>query len=387
MLIQKGKVLSMESPEEVIDIRIENGKIKEMKKDLKPLDGEEVIDATGKWVLPGFVEAHCHLGMWEDAIGFEGADGNEMTDPITPHLRAIDAINPYDRCFEEAREGGVTCCATGPGSANIIGGQFAVIKTVGSRIDDMVLKAPLAMKCAFGENPKRVYSESKKAPNTRMSIAGELRNALYEAKSYKEKKEAAKDDFSALPPYNMKWEALLPVLNKEIPLKAHAHRADDIFTAIRIAKEFGLDLTLEHCSEGHLVAEHIAKEGFPAVVGPSFGARTKYELKNLCFETPDILSRAGVKVAIMTDHPVIPLQHLSLCGALAVKAGMDEEEALRAITITAAEILGIEDRVGSLKVGKDGDVVVWKGHPFSMEGQVVFTIIDGEVVYRNDSLV
>lgn len=383
LLIKNGKVFTMEGKiYEMASILVENGKIKEIGENIvTPLDAE-IIDAEGKIVMPGFIDAHSHLGMWEDAIGFEGADGNEMTDPVTPHLRAIDAINPLDRNFEESREGGVTCVATGPGSANVVGGQFAVIKTYGDRIDDMIVKDPIAMKCAFGENPKRVYNDKKKSPMTRMATAAILRETLMKANEYKEKLEAAGDDSSKKPAFDMKMDAMLKVLNGEIPLKAHAHRADDILTAIRIAKEFGVKVTLEHCTEGHLIPHHIKNEGLMAVVGPSFGERSKFELKNLTFDTPGVLNKAGVKVAIMTDHPVIPQQHLVLCAALAAKAGMDREEALKAITINAAEILELDDRVGSLKEGKDADIVIWNNHPFELMSEALYTIIDGKVVYK-----
>lgn len=384
LLIKNGLTYTMESAPEKADILIKDGKIEAVGLGLDAPEGCEVVDASGKLVFPGFIDAHCHLGMWEDAIGFEGADGNERSHPVTPHLRAIDAINPMDRTFEEARNGGVTCCATGPGSANVLGGQFAAIKTVGNRIDDMIVKSPLAMKCAFGENPKRVYSEKKTAPMTRMAIAAELRTALAQAVRYNEKLERAKEDPSKTPEYDIKMEALLPVVRGEMPLKAHAHRADDIFTAIRIAKEFGVKLTLEHCSEGHLIAEHIAAEGLCAVVGPSFGERSKFELKNRTFETPGVLTAAGVKVAIMTDHPVVPLHYLPMCAALSVKAGMDEEDALRAITINAAEILELDTRVGSLTAGKDADIVIWDKHPFELDACVEMTIIDGTVAYSRE---
>lgn len=382
ILLKNGMVYAMDGTKPaVMDVLIEKGKIKKVGKSVKAAKDVEVIDCEGKVVMPGFVDAHCHLGLWEDAIGFEGDDGNEMTDPITPHLRGIDAMNPMDVNFKEAREGGVTTAVAGPGSANIIGGQFAAVKTYGDRIDDMIIKAPLAMKCAFGENPKRVYSASKKAPSTRLAIVGEFRKTLFAAKEYLAKQEAAAGDASKMPAYDMKLEALIPVLKGEIHLKAHAHRADDIFSAIRIAKEFDLKLSLEHCTEGHLIADHLAKEGYPAIVGPTFGHRTKVELKNKSFDTPRILHEAGVKFAIMTDSPVIPLQHLPMCAALAAKAGLDEMEALKAITINAAEITGIADRVGSLEVGKDADVVVWDAHPFELKAEVTMTIMDGKIVY------
>ena len=385
ILIKNALIYTMEKDEIIKngDILIENGKIIKIEKDIH-VDSANVIDADGKLVLPGFIDAHCHLGMWEDGIGFEGADGNESTNPITPHLRAIDAINPMDRTFEEAREAGVTLVATGPGSANVIGGMFTAIKTYGNRIDDMIVKDPIAMKCAFGENPKRVYNDKKVSPSTRMAIAAELRNALYTTKEYLNKKEAAGEDVSKMPDFDMKKEALIPVLKKEMPLKAHAHRADDILTAIRIAKEFDLNLTLDHCTEGHLIVEHLIKEGYPAIVGPSLSERSKFELKNLTFDTPGILSKAGMKIAIMTDAPVIPLQYLPMAAALSVKSGMDENEALKAITINPAEILGLEETVGSIKVGKDADIVIWHEHPFKLEAKPSTVIINGEIVYENN---
>ena len=383
ILLKSGMVYAMDgSKPSIMDVLIENGKIKKVGKVAKVAKDVQIIDCEGKLVMPGFVDAHCHLGLWEDSIGFEGDDGNEMTDPITPHLRGIDAMNPMDVTFQEALEGGVTTAVAGPGSANIIGGQFAAVKTYGDRIDDMIIKAPLAMKCAFGENPKRVYSGSKKAPSTRLAIVGEFRKTLFAAKEYLAKKEAAADDVSKMPAHDMKLEALIPVLKGEIHLKAHAHRADDIFSAIRIAKEFDVKLTLEHCTEGHLIAEHLAKEGYAAIIGPTFGHRTKVELKNKSFDTPAILHKAGVKFAIMTDSPVIPLQNLPMCAALAAKAGLDEMEALKAISINAAEITGIADRVGSLEVGKDADVVVWDRHPFELQADVLMTIVDGKIVYE-----
>ncbi|MDF2546609.1 MAG: amidohydrolase [Anaerosolibacter sp.] len=383
ILIKDGTILTMEGRiYDKASILIEDGRIKEIGENMVvPLDAE-VIDASGKIITPGIIDAHCHLGMWEDAIGFEGADGNEATDPVTPHLRAIDAINPMDRTFREAYEGGITSVATGPGSANVIGGQFVAMKTYGDRVDNMIIKDPVAMKCAFGENPKRVYNDKKQSPSTRMATAAILRDTLFKAKEYGAKQKASLEDPSKKPAFDMKMEALQPVLRGEIPFKAHAHRADDIFTAIRIAKEFDVKVTLEHCTEGHLIVDHIKEEGLYAVVGPSLGDRSKYELKNLTFETAGVLSKAGVKIAIMTDHPVVPLQYLPMCAALAVKAGMDEEEALKAITINAAEILGIDNRVGSIREGKDADLVIWDGHPFALQSKVDCTVIDGKVVFR-----
>ena len=379
LVIKNGLIYTMAG--EIIEngtIIIENGKIAAVGKDLEFPNDARIIDVEGQMVTPGFVDAHCHIGLHEDAIRFEGQDYNERTDPITPELRAIDAINPMDLLFQEAREGGVTTAVTGPGSANVIGGQFAAVKTVGNRVDNMIIKFPTAMKIAFGENPKFVYNEQKKSPVTRMAVAGLLRETLFKAKEYNDKlNNGEKVDF------NMKYDALRPVMNKEIPLKSHAHRADDIFTSLRIAKEFDLDITLDHCTEGHLIADELAKEGKPALVGPTFGSRTKFELKNKSFDTPRVLNEAGLKIAIITDAPVLPLQSLPMCVGLAVNAGLDEMEGFKAVTINAAEISGIADRVGSLEVGKDADIVVWDKNPIrTIDYKVVYTIIDGEIVYE-----
>lgn len=383
--IKNGKLYTMSG--EILekgDILIEHGKIVAIGESLEaPLDAE-VIDAAGKLVFPGFIDAHCHLGMWEDAIGFEGADGNESVDPVTPQLRAIDAIYPMDRTFEEAREGGITTVCTGPGSANVIGGTFATIKTWGHRIDDMILQEPAALKVAFGENPKRTYSNQKKSPSTRMATAAILREQLFKAQTYKEKLEKAKENPDKKPDYDMKLEPLVRVLNKEIPLKAHAHRTDDIFTALRIAKEFDVNITLDHCTEGHLIIEDLLKENKPIISGPQLTERTKYELKNKTFKSPAMMSQAGLKLAITTDHPVVPLQYLPVCAGLAVKDGMEELEALKAITIYPAEILGIQDRVGSLEVGKDADIAIFDGHPFDVTSKTEAVLINGEMVYQRN---
>jgi len=343
----------------------------------------EVIDAEGMYITPGFIDAHCHIGIFEDGIGFEGEDGNEMTDPVTPHLRAIDAINPLDMCFAEAVEGGVTTAVTGPGSANVLGGEFVAIKTVGTRIDDMVIKNPVAIKCAFGENPKRVYNDKKQSPMTRMATAAILREALLKAKRYMDRMEKAKDE-DKQPEFDMKMESLARVLKREIPLKAHAHRADDILTALRIAREFDIDITIDHCTEGHKITGILVEEGRGLVVGPSLSSRPKYELKDLTFKTPGILAAAGLDIAIMTDHPVIPIQYLPVCAALAVREGMDEYKALEAITINAARIAGIDDRVGSIKPGKDADIAIFDGHPFNYTARTAYVIIDGKVAFKRD---
>ncbi len=381
MLITNGNILTMTGENYPNgSILVTNGKIEKIGNDITA--DTEIIDAKGMYVLPGFIDAHCHLGMWEDSIGFEGSDGNEATDPVTPHLRAIDGINPVDITLKEAYQGGVTSVASGPGSANVIGGQFVAMKTYGKRMDDMIIKQPVAMKCAFGENPKRVYVERKESPTTRMATAAILRETLFKAKAYAEKKELAKTDPSKAPEFDMKMEAMIPVINGDLHIKAHAHRADDIFTAIRIAKEFGIKMTIEHCTEAHLITEELKKENINIVIGPTLGERSKFELKNKTFDTYGIVSKAGIKFAIMTDSPVIPLEHLPLCAAYAVKAGLDETEALKAITINPAEILGIDNRVGSLAVGKDADIVIWDRNPLDVMAKVMYTIINGQVVYK-----
>ena len=376
ILLKNAKIYTMDGETlEKGSILIGNGKILEVDKSIEQKESYDVYDMDGKIITPGLIDAHCHLGLFEDAIGFEGSDGNEISDPIMPQLRAIDGINPMDKTFDEAVEGGVTTVSSGAGSANIVGGQFAILKTYGNRIDDMVIDPQSAMKCAFGENPKRVYNDKDKTPKTRMAILSHLREVLYNALEYNTKIQNGKDD-----KFDFKLKALLPVINKEIPLKAHAHRADDIFSAIRVAKEFDLDLTLEHCTEGHLIADELAKEGYPAIVGPSFGHRSKYELINKTFKTPGILNKAGVKVAIMTDSPVIPIQHLNICAALAVKSGMDKMEALKAITIYPAEILKIDDSLGSITTGKDADLVIWDKEPLDIQARAKYTIVDGEII-------
>ena len=374
--IKNGTLHTAVSKETFIaDILIDGGKIVKIGKGLSA-DGAEIIDATGLHVYPGFVEAHCHIGLDGYGIGYEGHDYNELNDPVTPQVQAIDGINPFDPCMKMAAKAGVTCFATGPGSSNSIGGTFAAIKPVGTRVDNMIVKFPIAMKCAFGENPKRCYQ--KQGISSRMTNAAKIREALNKAKVYKAKIEAAGDDASKLPAYDQKSEALIPVLNHEIPLKAHAHQANDIFTAIRIAKEFGVGLTLEHVTEGHMIVDELAKENLPLAVGPTFGHASKFELQNKTWETPGILAKAGCHVSIITDAPVTPLHYLPLCAGLAIKAGMDEYDALRAVTINPAEHIGIADRVGSLEEGKDADVVIVDGYPFDVTGVIQHVLINGE---------
>ena len=383
--IKNGKLYTMTNG--VIEkgsILIEHGKIIAIGENLEVPKDAVVIDAECKLVFPGFIDAHCHLGMWEDSIGFEGADGNEAFDPVTPNLRAIDAIYPMDVTFEEAREGGITTVCTGPGSANVIGGIFSTIKTYGHRIDDMVIQETAALKIAFGENPKRTYANLKKAPSTRMATAAILREQLFKARTYMEKLDNATENPDKKPEYDVKLEPLVKVLRKEIPLKAHAHRTDDIFTALRIAKEFDVLMTLDHCTEGHLITEDLLKEGRYIISGPQLTARTKHELKNKTFKSPAIMSQAGLKVAITTDHPVVPIQYLPICAGLAASEGMGEIEALKAITINAAEVLGLKDRLGSLEVGKDADIAIFDGHPFNVTSKSVVVLIDGKVVFQRD---
>lgn len=372
-------------------ILVKNGKILEIAETVKQLKSDlqnvtRRIDANGNFVLPGFVEPHCHIGLWGDSIGFEGADGNEETDPMTPHLRAIDGINIFDKGFKEAREAGVTTVVTGPGSSNVSGGQFVALKTYGNTIEDMIIKEPVATKIAFGENPKTVYNEKRQSPITRMATAAILREALKKAQDYKEMMEEYEHDKenNDKPEYDPKSEALIKVLNKEIPFKAHAHRADDILTAIRIAKEFDVKLTIEHCTDGLLVQDVLKKEQIPAIIGPFLTDRSKPELVNQSPKTGGILAKNGISVALMTDHPVVPINYLSLQAAIVAKEGMDEMEALKAITINAARVCGIDDRVGSLEQGKDADIIILDGHPFVLKTNVMLTMINGEVVYENN---
>lgn len=345
-----------------------------------PVKGNQtdVIDAKGRLVMPGIIEAHCHMGITEEKKGMEGDDCNENVEPVTPYLRAIDAINSMDAAFDDAVRAGITSAMIGPGSSNVVGGQFAFVKTKGRRIDDIIVLAPAAMKVAFGENPKVNFSGQGKMPVTRMAIAGMLREELFKAQQYREKKEKAGEDFEK----DFRYECWMPVLEGRIPLKAHVHRVDDIFTAIRIAKEFGLEMTLDHCSEGHLVAEELAKEGYPAIVGPDLSSRSKIEVQNAAFKTAGILSAAGVKTAITTDHPVSLIQSLPICAGLCVKSGMPMEEALKAITIHAAQICNVADRVGSLEVGKDADIAIFDGNPLEVFTEVYCTLINGEVAYH-----
>lgn len=339
----------------------------------------DILDVQGAFVMPGIVEAHCHMGITEEKKGMEGDDCNETVDPITPQLRAIDAINPMDAAFNDALAAGITSAMIGPGSANVVGGQFAFIKTHGRCIDHMIVKAPAAMKVAFGENPKVNYSGQGTSPSTRMAIAAMLREELTKARKYQEKQKKNEDE-----PKDFRYECWLPVLNGEIPLKAHVHRADDILTAVRITKEFGLRMTLDHCSEGHLIMDELMEAGYPAIVGPDMASRNKIEVQNMAFKTAGLLAGKGILTAITTDHPVSKIQFLPICAGLAVKSGMAPEEGLRAITINAAKICGTDERVGSLAPGKDADIAVFTGNPMEVFTETLYTLIEGKIVYRKD---
>ena len=360
---------------------IDGGKIVAIGEVVDAPAGCEVIDAKGSLVCPGFIDAHTHIGLHEEAVRWEGADYNEMSNPVTPEMRAIDAINPNDEAFDVALAGGVTTAITGPGSANVIGGTFCALKLHGDNVDDMVIRPAVAMKIAMGENPKGCYGQNgKKLPITRMGVAALLRGTLAKAKKYASDVEAAKADGKPAP-FDFQMEAMLPVIRKEIPLKAHAHRADDILTVLRVCKEFDVDVTLDHVTEGHLIVDKLVDAGKPVLVGPSLGSKSKFELKEKSFATPGILNKAGLEVCIITDAPVIPLNYLPLCAGLAVREGLDEDAAWRAITINPAKVAGIADRVGSLEVGKDADFAIWSGDPLrDIQARAQQIFVNGEPV-------
>lgn len=341
-----------------------------------------VIDAHSNILTPGLIDAHCHLGMFEDSIGFEGDDGNEDSDPIMPQLRAIDAINPFDRGFADAVNAGVTTAVTGPGSANPIGGTFAAVKTYGICIDDMILKNPAAMKFALGENPKSVYHGKNQAPLTRMGTAALIRETLFKAKEYMSLLDEYEKnpDENDKPEFDFKYDALIPLLKKEIPAKFHAHRSDDICTAIRIAKEFNLDATIEHCTDAESILPILIRENLPVLLGPTLTDRSKPELKNMSFGTYKTLSDSGLDIAIITDHPETTIENLPLCAAMAVKHGMDKMKALAAITSNAAKNCRIDDRVGTLEVGKDADIAVFTDIPVEFNAKNLLTVINGNIV-------
>lgn len=379
MLIINGKIFIMEGkPIDNGFVRIKRNLIEETGEmsNLKNTKNEKILDVHGAWVMPGLIESHAHIGITEEKWGVIGDDSNEQTNPSTATLRAIDGINPMDPAFHDAIEAGITSVMAGPGSANVIGGQFVFMKTQGRCIDNMIVKFPAALKVAFGENPKTTYGDQNIYPSTRMGVAAMLRNTLHQAVQYKKDKESGKitaEDFEMEP-----W---IPVLNKEIPLKAHAHRADDILTAIRIAREFNVDITIDHGTESHLIVDEIKKSGFPVIAGTDLTSRSKLEVQYMDFKTSGILQEAGILFSITTDHPVALIQYLPLCAGLAVKHGLPMEEGLKALTIYPAQICRVDDRVGSLKKGKDADIAIFSGNPMEIFTKTLYTIIDGEIIY------
>ncbi|MBN1138521.1 MAG: amidohydrolase [Anaerolineae bacterium] len=397
--ITNGKVLTItQGTFDPGTVLIDDSKIAAVGSDIAIPPSAEVYDAAGKVVMPGLIDAHCHVGVFADGVGWEHADGNEMTDPITPHMRALDAVHPEDMAFKDLIAAGVTTVLTGPGSGNLIGGQWICLKTVPKpTVDEMILLEPAGMKMALGENPKRVYGEQKKTPSTRMGNAALLRAALIDAQNYMEKWRRYEEELSnyqarvdagdkeAKPPKppdrDLKLEALGKLLRRELKARVHAHRADDMLTAIRIAEEFGLDLTLEHATEGYKIAPILAAKGIPVTAGPILFSRAKVELREMTPKNPGLMAQAGVKVAIQTDE-MSAVQYLTINAALAVREGMAEEAALRAITINPAEIIGVADRVGSLEPGKDADVVVFSGHPFDYRTVAELVIVDGQVAHK-----
>lgn len=388
LLIKDGKILTMSGKNyNRGSILIKDKKIVKVDENItiNENDNCKIIDAKNLWVMPGIIEAHCHIGIKEERKGFEGDDCNEINEPVTPYLRALDGVNVMDSAFHNALSAGITGVMVGPGSSNVVGGQFLFIKTYGRTIDNMVVLEPAAMKVAFGENIKTNYNQKNMMPSTRMSVAALLREELFDAVQYNEKKKKAKengDNFEK----EFKKECWLPVINREIPLKAHVHRTDDILTAIRIAKEFNLKLTLDHCTEGHLIAEEIKASGFPVIVGPSLAIRNKIETQNSDFKTAGILHNEGIKVAITTDHPVTRIQDLPICAGFAAREGLGIEEGLKAITINAAEICNVANRVGSIEVGKDADIAIFDGNPMEVFTKTIYTIVNGEVVYKSKEI-
>lgn len=393
MIIINGKIVTMEDDgfangfvRTAGDKIIEIGSMEQLNKRNYQQE-EKILDVHGAWVMPGIIEAHAHIGITEEKWGAIGDDCNERTNPVTPALRAIDAVNPMDPAFHDAIAAGITSVMAGPGSSNVVGGQFVFMKTQGRCVDNMVIKNPAAMKVAFGENPKTVFGNQNQFPSTRMGVAALLRKTLFEAKKYYEKRYCNNNNDNDKPEPDFEMEAWIPVCKKEIPLKAHVHRADDILTAIRIAKEFDVDITIDHGTESHLIVDEIKQAGFPVIVGTDLTSRSKIEVQNMNFKTNKILRDAGVLFAITTDHPVSLIQYLPICAGLAVRNGLEMKDALEAITINAAKICRADDRVGSLKVGKDADIAIFDDNPVETFTHTLYTIIDGEIVFENKEIV
>lgn len=378
ILLKNGNLLTMEDNEMYVgDVLIDGDRIVKVGKNLSH-QADQVIDLTGKYVMPGMIDAHCHIGLWEDGLNESEGDGNELTDPVTPQMRAIDAINPFDNCFKEAREAGVTVTVTGPGSGNVFGGQFVAVKTVGRSVDEMLVNDLVGVKAALGENPKRVYSEQQKTPSTRMAIAAILRETLYEAKDYLRKLEEKEEDDK--PDKDLSLDVLCKVLKKEVPLKIHVHRAEDIQTALRIKKEFDIDITLDHCTEGHIIPEYI--KGEKIILGPLLADRSKVELRQLNIKAPGILDKEGVEFCLATDHPVTPIQYLPVEAALCVREGLNPMVALRSITINPANVIGLGEEMGSLKAGKVANIAVFDGFPLDYMSKAELVFIDGVAVFE-----
>lgn len=376
MIIINAKVYTMED-DQVWDrgyVRFENGKITAVgPMDQAPCaDGEETLDAMGGCVMPGMIDAHTHIGICAESINVAAEFVNEMTDPDTAQLRAIDGFFPFDTAIPKARAAGVTTALISPGSANAFGGQIAAVKLDRTRVEDMILKAPVAMKMATGDNVRTTYGPQNKLPMTRMGIAAVMREAFMQTLDYLERKERGEH-----PALNVRWEALAPVVRHELPIHIHAHRSDDIYTAMRVAREFGLELVVVHATDGAVTAQDMAREHVPAIVGPSLFSSTKLETLNLSFKTPGIMAKAGVKIALTTDHDVVPLEYLPICAAVAVREGLDPYEALKAITINPAQITHLDDRIGSLKPGKDADIAVFSGHPLDWMSRPVAVFVSG----------
>ena len=384
ILIKNANLISMEEVNyEICDILLDGNKIEK----IVHLNEEDypnvvVIDAKERFVTPGLVDPHCHVGLMESTIGWAGSDVNEVTNPITPELRGIDGVKPHDECFKEALESGVTTVCCGPGSANLIGGTFCALKTKGKTVDEMILVKELAMKMALGENPKRCYGNAKTSPQTRMASASLIREWLFKAKNYHEKKLAAEADKSKMPEFNMKLESLSRVFDG-LPVKIHAHQADDIATAMRIGKEFGLKMTVDHCTEGYLIADSLKANDQMVILGPVMHNKSKYELKEKSFSSGKVLYEKGVTFSIMTDHPVIEQKHTMIHAALFVKAGLPELEALKAVTINAAKTCFIDEYVGSIKEGKHADIVVWSKHPLDIMAEADVVILNGNIEKQN----